>query len=347
MDLTPEAQKAVDAYLNKRLVPTGVLGALLGAVLTYAIQEGANASAQRAVAEGMQQITGTVIETSEELDRLVRTAESSTQTAQMASAQADSAARLASRANGELESLVIRARAVDEDLSRLEATAPGAHAEVERLNADAEEFRYLLESHRKALTQAVAEVSSSKEARSSLLLDLEQRFPIAPVGAIVAWPSSASLPPGWSICDGRRVAFSGPLWDVLKGSYGNGPEKTPELSTIKLPDLRGFFLRGLGGERDHGRKVGEVQQSATAMPRTAFTTGGGSDGAHSHEFTGFGHKTNKGDGGGISFNGHFIKWDGGTADRFLGPGSHSHRIVGGDSETRPVNIAVHWAIRIR
>ncbi len=187
-------------------------------------------------------------------------------------------------------------------------------------------------------TELDTKLQSLRVASGGLLL---------PAGTIVAWPGQLPLnDPVWQMhwhaCDGSEVAFTEDLWRSLKGLYGN-PE-AERVINIKLPNLAGVFLRGLGGKSS---ALGVEQPFATAQARTPFVTGGDNDGHHQHQFTGFGHKTSKGDGGGVSFNGFFAKWDGGNADQFLGHGGHTHTIVGGDDETRPTNFSVHWIIRIQ
>lgn len=168
---------------------------------------------------------------------------------------------------------------------------------------------------------------------------------LVPPGTICAWsgavPDKQSWRTYWRPCDGGTVEFSEDLWSVLRGLYGN-PDAEKVLH-IKLPDFRGHFLRGSGGQ---SFALGVSQESGTALPRKSFVTGGENDGHHQHAFTGFGMNTSKGDGGGVSFNGHF-QFAGDNASRFLGHGGHSHTITGGDDETRPVNFAVHWVIRIQ
>src|SRR5919199_635074 len=73
---------------------------------------------------------------------------------------------------------------------------------------------------------------------------------LAPVGTIVAYGGNATtLPPGWLLCD--RAPFDQTKYPDLYAALGN---------TNILPDLRGYFLRGLdpSGSVDpngSGRKV--------------------------------------------------------------------------------------------
>ncbi|CGJ62186.1 Fels-2 prophage Pin [Salmonella enterica subsp. enterica serovar Typhi] len=78
-----------------------------------------------------------------------------------------------------------------------------------------------------------------------------------PVGVPVPWPT-ATPPAGWLKCDGR--AFTKEQYPVLARVY----------PTLRLPDLRGEFIRGWDGGRkvDTGRKLLSAQ-GATLL-RTAM-----------------------------------------------------------------------------
>ncbi|NUN95008.1 MAG: tail fiber protein [Candidatus Omnitrophica bacterium] len=72
-----------------------------------------------------------------------------------------------------------------------------------------------------------------------------------PPGTIVAFGGDTP-PAGWLLCDGSTVRASvyPALFAAIGNSWGHG-ENTPEDTdpdTFSLPDLRGFFLRGVGGD---------------------------------------------------------------------------------------------------
>lgn len=106
----------------------------------------------------------------------------------------------------------------------------------------------------------------------------------APPGTIVAY-GGATAPPGWLVCDGSAVSSAdypglfaaiGTAWGA-----GSGPD-----TDFHLPDLRGRFLRGVDNAagRDRGAasreasnaggntgdSVGTVQGHATARPSNPF-----------------------------------------------------------------------------
>jgi microcystin-dependent protein len=150
-----------------------------------------------------------------------------------------------------------------------------------------------------------------------------------PVGTINAYAGTVA-PEGWMFCDGST--FNGSTY----------PELQTVLGGTTLPDLRGVFLRGLDNGRgvDTGRTIRSFQQDATARPNNSFTTN--TTGAHSHTTALPRGDTNWSNGGGNSVWGWSANrnWNSSVA------GNHSHTITGGgDSETRPINVAVNYIIK--
>jgi len=147
----------------------------------------------------------------------------------------------------------------------------------------------------------------------------------------------------WKPADGRKVS--------AKSKYATLTGNTT------LPDLRGLFLRGLNqfdpakGPRldkykdpdGSRRKAGKLQEDATGLPKNKknpFQGNALSAGDHSH----------------IYFKARREGGRAGSDDRASSEasntgssGSHTHTVLitsGGDSETRPVNIAVVYYIKI-
>ena len=75
-----------------------------------------------------------------------------------------------------------------------------------------------------------------------------------PVGVPVPWPT-ATPPAGWLKCDGR--AFTKEQYPVLARAY----------PTLRLPDLRGEFIRGW----DDGRKVDTGRDLLSRQDGTSFS----------------------------------------------------------------------------
>ena len=150
-----------------------------------------------------------------------------------------------------------------------------------------------------------------------------------PTGAVFHFAAS-SAPSGYLEANGAAISRTtyADLFAVVSTTYGSGDGST----TFNLPDLRGEFIRGFdnGKGTDSGRTFGSSQTDSTALPNAGFTTN--SAGNHNHSYN-----TNQGTGGGQGGGGA----DTGTRGDSTGHnGNHSHTITGGDSETRPRNIAL-------
>jgi microcystin-dependent protein len=166
------------------------------------------------------------------------------------------------------------------------------------------------------------------------------------------------------LCDGSAVSRTGAtysaLFTVIGTLHGSGDGTT----TYNLPDYRGRFLRGTdeaaGRDPDAtsrvaannggatGDSVGSVQDTATKLPNTAFTTD--TQGAHTHTPTG----SNDGNVGVWNFgimSGSGANL-GGANQQFINltlstAGAHAHTVnAGGDKESRPVNAGVNYIIKL-
>ena len=188
-----------------------------------------------------------------------------------------------------------------------------------------------------------------------------------PIGSIVAFAGFVpdhqfEVDTGWMFCDGRLLDGRDPdfvdLYSVIKNFWG-GDRSRPD--TFNIPDLRGYFLRGVDGpdlRRDPdadlrrasnpggplGRQVGTVQGYATHLPVSPFTIS--VDGGHQH---GLDFEVNADrDVAAEQSNTVAYPWNPGSPT--VGTqraGDHDHRMGGGDLETRPINAYVHWLIRYK
>lgn len=171
-----------------------------------------------------------------------------------------------------------------------------------------------------------------------------------PAGVIVAF-GGIKPPDGWLLCDGSAVSRDqypalhgaiGSIWG--DGGDGDGP-------LFSLPDLRARFLRGAdqGALRDpdrdsrteiqtggnKGALIGSLQKDATRMP-TKLTTGNA--GAHGDHWRGQAVNINCGGLASCSVVGGFVAGPDDVPD-------HAHAVSGGDKETRPENVYVHYIIK--
>jgi hypothetical protein len=171
-----------------------------------------------------------------------------------------------------------------------------------------------------------------------------------PVGSVSAY--SGEWPPtdargvvqdeakiGWILCDGRNLD---------KDEYA---ELRRVLKQATAPDYRGYFLRGsdAGSKRDPERHVGTTQDWATGMPKKKFGTNTVPD--HTHDLS-LSVRQNDGDndkaGSEVTVHNKFWSQQTSAKGNWVKPsGSHSHQIDGGDIETRPINVAVHWIIKFK
>ncbi|MFZ4561540.1 MAG: phage tail protein, partial [Saprospiraceae bacterium] len=174
-----------------------------------------------------------------------------------------------------------------------------------------------------------------------------------PAGFVMPWASgSTSTPNDWLLCDGRALrsvdypdlyAAIGTLWG--NGSSGSGSGGGTDFN---LPDLRGEFIRGA----EAGANAGAQQAASTALPVVPFTVSSTAAGAHSHEFTSPYYYATPGGGGRfpdlIGSGSGTVMWL--FTQTFSSSGAHTHTVpplTGGDSETRPRNVAMPYYIKSR
>jgi microcystin-dependent protein len=173
------------------------------------------------------------------------------------------------------------------------------------------------------------------------------------VGEIIPWITD-TIPEDYLECRGQIIAVSAypELHAVISNKYNAGTA-ADGISTFALPDLRGYFLRGVGANGGEG-KVGVVQNDTTRMPRSNFTGTTSSAGNHQHVegasswnalSNPFGSSTAP---GGITGP---VRTEAGWVHPYTSTtGDHTHNVTitgGGDVETRPKSISVRWVIRVK
>ena len=162
------------------------------------------------------------------------------------------------------------------------------------------------------------------------LLDGQDANTLVPPGTVVAYAGSTP-PPGWLLCDGREVTRTlyPALFAAITTTYGS----VSTTASFRLPDYRGYFLRGVDGGAGRDPDV---------ISRTAIITGGNTGGAvgsvQGDEFKAHTHSyTTRNSWHQRQYNPQY-EWfwaDESTADT----GS------AGGAETRPVNAYVNWIIK--
>ncbi|UYV13541.1 MAG: hypothetical protein NCW75_04470 [Phycisphaera sp.] len=159
---------------------------------------------------------------------------------------------------------------------------------------------------------------------------------VIPIGSVVAWPGPIPQDEEWKlrwqVCDGSTVKNSKELWFVLQPYQEDG--LTEESEFLKLPDFRGYFLRGLDQTRrvDLERRVLGESQSASLEN-------------HVHELDLSAWET----------DGHHFQPISGKSDNSKTPPVIASLKVfktnmddedEAKKETRPANYAVHWVMKI-
>ena|SRR5438105_1357496 len=179
-----------------------------------------------------------------------------------------------------------------------------------------------------------------------------------PIGAILSFAGILNRDQiqaqGWLYCNGDSISRTqyADLFAVIGSAFSSGDG----VSTFNLPDFRGCFLRGAdngakvdpdAGSRTASRPgsntgpiVGSAQSHATGLPRNDFIvqTAGG----HTHQVA---HVPKDYSGNPMAGSSQAI-WKDGSVNTSTA-GAHSHRIVGGDAETVPMNDNVYFVIKFK
>lgn len=186
---------------------------------------------------------------------------------------------------------------------------------------------------------------------------LESRIAtIVPPGTIIAFGSEMA-PPGWLPCDGSQLDGTNPTYVALFAAIGTAYGGNRTSRAFNLPDLRGRFLRGWndddGADPDAASRTSPVSPSGVPL--------GGATGDHVGSVQGDLLKNHT---HGVNDPGHTHTYNNGF-DCCNGPGhtgSNNHfgqitttteaattgiTLQGtGGSETRPVNVAVNYVIKL-
>lgn len=170
-----------------------------------------------------------------------------------------------------------------------------------------------------------------------------------PIGTVVAfagpWPQAKAEKEkweekmGWLLCDGRTL--EGERYKELRAA----------LKQDELPNYQGLFLRGVQGDQ----KVGDYQDWSTGKPKDfAILLDGGFDPAETVGNRRFDRMlmidgldtVDQRDITAVGFGG---KFEANLCDSrpLKTIPKHSHGTKGWDTETRPINRAVHWIIKYK
>lgn len=173
------------------------------------------------------------------------------------------------------------------------------------------------------------------------LVESRIRKDFAPVGTIVA----SQLPPvEFAKATGETEGddFSKRTWILADGRKVTGTVFAKLTGDKAVPDLRGVFLRGL--DPNGSRQAGDLEGYSTALP-TANRFGGVTAKAGDHVHAGGMQLSKVGDRYNAGGQDYLVA----VAANTLSGGEHTHVVDitgGGDPETRPVNVAVFYYIKI-
>ncbi len=174
-----------------------------------------------------------------------------------------------------------------------------------------------------------------------------------PPGTVIAYAgvlsNGSQAPAGWLLCDGSQVSQTTypQLFAAIGNTYG-----TASSGSFRLPDYRGYFLRGL--DRGAGRDPDVGSRGAMTSGATTGDTEGsvesGTYSSHSHTVNDPGHSHSPG-GCIYYFTGGSATISNSNADVNAQCGSLSTATTGislgssGGNETRPLNAAVDYLIK--
>lgn len=168
-----------------------------------------------------------------------------------------------------------------------------------------------------------------------------------PTGAVLPFAAN-SVPAGWLAANGAELlkttyatllATIGTNYGETNGAGGAGT------THFRVPDLRGYFVRGAGTNSDTTASGTFGVKQADSFESHTHTGTAASAGAHTHT-----HTDNYKLGNANQQTGSG-SWTGSNGDRTLNTGSagaHTHTLTinaTGDTENRPKNIAMLYCIK--
>lgn len=160
--------------------------------------------------------------------------------------------------------------------------------------------------------------------------------PDLPIGAIIMWGGTDNVPGGWLLCDG--TVDSQTQYPDLHQAIGSNFGRCADTSQFRVPDLRGRFVRGVDPRPGSGTSPGnDADQQSRVDPTsgTLWTNQGSLVGsyqgdemrAHTRSYAMFASPP-----GGL-LEGPFLQANASTTGQT------------GGSETRPVNLYLHFIIK--
>ena len=156
-----------------------------------------------------------------------------------------------------------------------------------------------------------------------------------PVGTICMWGGNTSnVDPDWMICDGGTLdtAKYPELYKVIQDAFGHNPPA----GEFYLPDLRGYFVRGVDEGAGHDPEAAERIDpvTGTKIGDAVGTYQGDAVQDHDHSYNSFPN------GRGDIASGRYWKSGGANTGGVAGANTSKY-------ETRPKNIALYYIIKVQ
>ncbi len=202
---------------------------------------------------------------------------------------------------------------------------------------------------------SAATMNANFAALQSQITALQGTGSSVPAGTILAYggpiDASHAVPAGWLVCDGSAVSRTtyATLLTAIGVGYGTGDQVT----TFNLPDLRGYFLRGLdtttGGANDPNVTARTAQNAGGNTGAKVGTFEPDAFASHNHGVTDPGHThsvANVPTAGAVVPGGVAVAVGSNpTTVATSASGTGISIQVNGGSETRPKNVAVNYLIK--
>ncbi|WP_019219714.1 phage tail protein [Bartonella florencae] len=161
-----------------------------------------------------------------------------------------------------------------------------------------------------------------------------------PCGFIATF-AMQEVPNGWLLCDGttyKRKDYPR-LFRAIGDKWGKDSD-----TTFKVPDFRGMFLRGFDNGRglDADRQFADEQQDSMKSHKHICTMEEAGEHTHRFQYSGIGWGAND-----IGRRNPFYHYEIITGNT-QSAGAHTHKVTisaTGETETRPVNATVVYAIK--
>ncbi|EJF79424.1 hypothetical protein MCO_00990 [Bartonella sp. DB5-6] len=161
-----------------------------------------------------------------------------------------------------------------------------------------------------------------------------------PCGFIATF-AMQEVPNGWLLCDGATYERKDypQLFKAIGDKWGKNSD-----TTFKVPDFRGMFLRGFDNGRglDRNRKFADIQQDCLKSHTHVATIEKAGEHTHNFRYQIFGWPANR-----VGRRNPYYDPDY-TTGVTEPAGAHTHKVTissTGETETRPVNITVVYAIK--